>query len=71
MKTHFGEWDVDGTRCFYVPLGHRGVEIVGQEAVDGVIERHIILDRLDLTAAEARGLAADLMNAADELEGVS
>jgi hypothetical protein len=71
MKTHVGAWDDAGTRCFYTPVGHRGVEIVGQEAVDGVIERHIILDRLDLTAAEARELAADLMNAADELEGVS
>jgi hypothetical protein len=50
-----------------------GVAVDGWQSADGTVERCVSLYDADkeLTAADARRLAAALLNAADELDGLS
>lgn len=63
----FGEWQPGGTRLFHFRVG-RHAEVWGTQFAGGGVHKEIVVGGLSLTAAEGRRLAADLLDAAAEVE---
>lgn len=68
------EWqpDGDGWVRFFVVSRAGGVEVTGQQHGDGTVQHHVLVDTVeDLSAEQARALAAAILAAADHVDALA